>query len=353
MVSTPTALYVYDSNGNTTSKTDSTGTTNFTWDYENRLTSVTLPGSGGTVTFKYDPLGHRIYKSSSAGTSIFAYDEDELIEEVNASGVLVARYSQGHNIDEPLAESRSSTTSYYEQDDLGSVTSLSNGTGSLAQTYTFDSFGKQTASSGSTTNPFRYTGREFDSETGLYYYRARYYDPTMGRFFSEDPIGWAGGHNLYRYVKNQPTILTDPSGLLGAANANIDAKCLVCTVFGEGRGLDAACQYGIASVIINRLSEARKKARQPVTVCDIVSAPGQFDAYGNANYRNCMNNTCSKKDQPDLDKTWDNFSQPFQLLDGATYFGNNTAVIRNFFNKMKKKPVPNKPCSSLVFYGEP
>jgi hypothetical protein len=66
-----------------------------------------------------------------------------------------------------------------------------------------------------------------------------------------------------------------------------------------------------------------------------------------------MNNTCSKKDQPDLDKTWDNFSQPFQLLDGATYFGNNTAVSRNFFNKMKKKPVPNKPCSSLVFYGEP
>ena len=72
---------------------------------------------------------------------------------------------------------RSSTTSYYQADALGSITSLSNGAGALAQTYTFDSFGNQTASSGSVTNPFQYTGREFDTETSLYYYRARYYDP--------------------------------------------------------------------------------------------------------------------------------------------------------------------------------
>jgi len=71
---------------------------------------------------------------------------------------------------------RSSTTSYYEADGLGSVTSLSGGAGALAQTYTFDSFGKQTAASGSLTNPFQYTARESDAETGLYYYRARYYD---------------------------------------------------------------------------------------------------------------------------------------------------------------------------------
>src|SRR5437667_8478078 len=70
----------YDNNGNTTSKTDSTGTTTYSWDFENRLTSVTLPGSGGTVSFKYDPFGRRIYKSSSAGTSLYAYDEDNLTE---------------------------------------------------------------------------------------------------------------------------------------------------------------------------------------------------------------------------------------------------------------------------------
>jgi hypothetical protein len=178
MVSTPTAMYVYDSNGNMTSKTDTNGTTNYAWDYENRLAQVTLPGSGGTATFKYDTFGRRIYKSSSAGTSIFAYDGDNLGEEMNASGAVVARYTQGQNIDEPLAESASGATSYYEQDGLGSVTSLTNGSGALAQTYTFDSFGKLTNSAGSLTNPFQYTARESDPETGLYYYRARYYDPT-------------------------------------------------------------------------------------------------------------------------------------------------------------------------------
>jgi uncharacterized protein RhaS with RHS repeats len=132
-------------------------------------------------SFKYDPFGRRIYKSSSSGTSVFAYDGDNLVEETNSSGTAVARYSQGLNIDEPLAMLRSGATSFYNADGLGTITSLANTAGSLAQTYTFDSFGKQTASSGSLTNPFQYTAREFDSETSLYYYRARYNDPNVGK----------------------------------------------------------------------------------------------------------------------------------------------------------------------------
>jgi RHS repeat-associated protein len=178
------------------------------------LTSVTLPAGGGTVSFKYDPFGRRIYKSSSTATSVYAYDGDNLVEETNASGGVVARYSQGLSIDEPLAMLRSSATSFYHADGLGSVTSLSSGAGSLAQIYMFDSFGKQTASSGSLVNPFQYTGRESDSETGLYYYRARYYDPAAGRFLSEDPIQFAAGENFYRYVDNNPTFWRDASGLL-------------------------------------------------------------------------------------------------------------------------------------------
>jgi hypothetical protein len=87
-------------------------------------------------TFKYDPLGRRIYKSlSTGGISVFPYDGDNLIEETNSSGVAVARYSQTENIDEPLAMLRSSTTSYYNADGLGSITSLANGAGALVQTY--------------------------------------------------------------------------------------------------------------------------------------------------------------------------------------------------------------------------
>jgi len=128
-----TTTYTYDYNGNTLTKTDSTGTTTYAWDFENRLTSVTLPGNGGTVSFAYDPFGRRNQKVSSTGTSVFAYDGDNLIEETNSSGATVARYSQGLNIDEPLAMLRSSTTSFYQADGLGSITSLSSSAGSLAK----------------------------------------------------------------------------------------------------------------------------------------------------------------------------------------------------------------------------
>ncbi len=207
------ASFTYDNNGNELTKVDSTGTTTYAWDFENRMTSVTLPGSGGTVSFKYDPFGRRIYKSSSAGTSIYAYDRSNIIEETDSSGAAVARYVQSGLIDEPLAMLRSSSTSYYEADGLGSVTSLSNAAGTLAQTYTFDSFGKQTASSGSLVNSFQYTARESDSETGLYFYRARYYDPQSGRFLREDPLRFGSGDpNFYSYVSQNPTNYTDPLG---------------------------------------------------------------------------------------------------------------------------------------------
>src|SRR6266704_4702176 len=164
-------------------------------------------------SFKYDPFGRRIYKSSSSGTSVYAYDIDNLIEETNAAGTVVARYAENFNIDEPLAMVRSSATSYYHADGLGSVTSLGSAAGSIANTYTYDSFGKLTASTGSLVNPFQYTGREFDTETGLYYYRARYYDPNTGRFLAEDPLGMRDSVNRYVYAKNNSLNFEDPLGL--------------------------------------------------------------------------------------------------------------------------------------------
>jgi RHS repeat-associated protein len=112
-----------------------------------------------------------------------------------------------------LSELRSSTKNYYEADGLGSITSLSNTAGALENTYTYDSFGKLTALSGTVVNPFQYTSRDFDSETGLRYYRARYYDHNLGRFLSEDPIRFRSGVDFYVYVRNNPTNLIDPRGL--------------------------------------------------------------------------------------------------------------------------------------------
>jgi RHS repeat-associated protein len=96
---------------------------------------------------------------------------------------------------------------------IGFTRNPHNGTGSLTQTYIFDSFGNQTGSSGSLTNPFRYTGREFDSENGLQFSRARYYDSNAGHFISEDPVRFQASTNFYRYTHNNPVLMNDPLGL--------------------------------------------------------------------------------------------------------------------------------------------
>ena len=123
----------------------------------------------------------------------------------------------------------------YEADGLGSVTSLTDPTGAIAATYTYDSFGFMTASTGSATNWFRYTGRQFDSTGGLYYYRARYYDPTTGRFLSEDPIRFKGGVNFYAYVGNDPVNRTDPFGL--SPNCHLDPKSRCAQLFQQFFGI--------------------------------------------------------------------------------------------------------------------
>ncbi len=208
LMSNSNGSYSYDNDGNTA--TDASGKS-YTWDFENRMVSAVVPGAG-TVAFKYDPFGRRVYKSSSSFTGIFVYDGDNLIETMTSSGAMVARYTQTQNIDEPLADLRSGGSSYYEADGLGSVTSLSSSAGTVADTYTYDSFGNATNSTGTVSNPFQYTGREFDSESSLYFYRARYYDPTCGRFLSEDPLQFAAGTNFYQYADNDPANLRDPSG---------------------------------------------------------------------------------------------------------------------------------------------
>jgi RHS repeat-associated protein len=222
-----------DANGNTLS--DASGKS-YTWDYENRLTQAVVPGTG-TVAFKYDPFGRRIQKSGPLGTTNYLYDGTNggnVIEEVDSTGNVLARYTHDLGIDKPFAELRSGTSSYYEQDGLGSITSLSSSAGAVANTYTYDSFGKLTASTGTLTNPFQYTGREFDPETGTYYYRARYFDQNVGRFVNEDPIGFGGGPNFYPYVHDNPVLFVDPTGLQWRTGGPEDPN--VNTIVCNGQG---------------------------------------------------------------------------------------------------------------------
>jgi RHS repeat-associated protein len=154
------------------------------------------------------------YHEIASVPTVYLYDGINSLEEIDNSGNILARYTQGSGTDQPLAELRSGTTSYYQQDALSSVTSLSSSAGALANTYTYDSYGKLTASTGTLTNPFQYTGREFDPETGIFEYRARYFDPAVGRFISEDPVRFRSGVDFYAYVDNNPVGEIDPLGLL-------------------------------------------------------------------------------------------------------------------------------------------
>lgn len=109
----------------------------------------------------------------------------------------------------PLAMQRGSASTYFAQDALSSVTSLTDQTGAVTGRYRYDTYGQITATSGAATSPYTYTGREWDSETGVYDYRARQYDPTTGRFLSEDPVASVNG---YVYTNGNPVLFVDPAG---------------------------------------------------------------------------------------------------------------------------------------------
>ncbi len=207
--STASASYSYDPNGSMIGKT--VGSTNWTygWDRENRMISA---GNGtSSVSYDYDALGRRIKRSQGTAVEKYTHDgEDVVLDDVNSD---LTTYQNGRGIDNKLKFSNGTTGSkFYMKDHLGSTIGTADATGTHRDAVTYDSFGNPS----STTYRWRhqFTGREHDPFTGLQFSRARFYDPQIGRFVSEDPIGLSGGTNLYGYASNNPQRFTDPSGLL-------------------------------------------------------------------------------------------------------------------------------------------
>jgi RHS repeat-associated protein len=209
------ANLTYDANGNLTSD----GLNSYHWDARNRLIGIS---GGSSAAFAYDPLGRRSSKTINGVSMQFLYDAHDIAAEIGGGG-LGAIYLRNLKMDEMFAFLRWDGSYFSVYDGLSSTLVLTDQLGSPVVQYAYEPFGKTQNSDPAFTNAIQFAGRENDN-TGLYYYRARYYSPVRQRFISQDPVGIAGGGNFYRYARNNPMRYTDPRGLFTGRNHRKIAK---------------------------------------------------------------------------------------------------------------------------------
>jgi RHS repeat-associated protein len=204
----------YDGNGNQTSKTDASGLTQYVYNQDNRLVGISLPG-GDANAFEYDANGLRTKKTDSSGTTRYLLDGLSVIAQYAPSGDRQAWYTQSlARIDEVLNVANDSGKLWYQADALGSVYGLTNQAGALVGSQSYDVFGAPTpAPTGPAGQPFGFTGREHELDSGLVYARARYLNPATGQWDRADPLGQTAGPNYYAYADGRVTIARDPMGL--------------------------------------------------------------------------------------------------------------------------------------------
>lgn len=246
----------YDANGNLLND----GANNYSWNARDQLASL----SGGTSAyFAYDAMGRRQSRTVGGTGTSFLYSGVNLVNEQTALGS--ASYLTG-GIDETFSRTDSGGTQSYLTDALGSTVGLSNSAGATVTGYTYDAYGNTTTSGTASANALQYAGRENDG-TGLYFNRARYYSPGLGRFISQDPLGLGGGLNTYAYVDGDPISFYDPYGLYSSGDFLNDASD-----FSAGWG--DTLSFGLTA-------QARKITGGSVNVCSNFYLGGQI--FGVAN----------------------------------------------------------------------
>jgi len=213
-----TTTYSYDLNGNLSAKIQGGTTTNYTFDSQDRLTSISSPS--GNYQYQYDGLWNRISKTGSGTTTKFLVDPNgflpQVIAEMDNGGDILSYYIyDGTGLVAKITPSGS--VYYYHYDGIGNTIAITDSSGYMVNKYAYDEFGNLSNAEETISNPFLYVGRYgvTDDDNGLLYMRARYYDPEVGRFINKDPIGFLGGDvNLYACVWNNPVNWIDPEGLV-------------------------------------------------------------------------------------------------------------------------------------------
>ena len=198
------------------------GVTTYAYDSENRLTKITYPDLT-TSTFTYDGDGRRIKSAEGAAVTNYLYDGSLPIIERNTSNLTQVTYT--HSLGYPggigglISQTRSGVTSWYHyvHNGAANVSHLSDAAGTITQRYQFDAFGSITYQSGVTTNNYRFQTKELHDKSNLVYFGARWYNPTIGRWITPDPLGIIDGPNIYIYLNNNPLNDIDPWGLCEGA----------------------------------------------------------------------------------------------------------------------------------------
>jgi RHS repeat-associated protein len=296
----------YDDNGNTLSA----GGISYSYDFANRLLSAT-----GGISIAYDGDGNRVAETAGGTTTTFLVDElnptgfPQVVEEL-VGGVVQRTYTYGRDlISQNHWNGSSWTPSYHLADGLGSVRTLTDASGSATDSYTYDAFGSQIATSGSTPNRYGFTGEQFDDDLGLYYLRARYYNQRNGRFLNRDiyPLNQSNPRewNRYSYVAGDPVNAVDPSGYILAETSKQNQQSGKAAAGAEPVGAEigttvarsaATFERGIAQHNFNRFFgySLRPPSKNPVTVgqgdfVDIHGIQRQFvgtnNFYGNLGRR--------------------------------------------------------------------
>lgn len=310
LTSTQTATYNYDSNGNIVSKSEGSNFWRYGFDYENRMYSASTRKQ--TVKYSYDALGRRVKRHIPGAREVtkFIYDGNDILVDDNFG--TLTKYLNGSGIDNKLRQTTGSSTNYFLADHPGSTNGLTNSSGGLSSSNSYDSFGRPSNS----TFPSRYqfTGREFDSFSGLQFSRARWYDSNLGRFISEDPIGFRGGDvNLYGYVRNQPLWFRDPRGLQPGADVLANPSSL--QILAQSAAALAAAAGAVAS--------------SPVVVAGAGAAAGAMLGYPIGDY------TSRHPNNPLVRGPLNPFGTPFPMLPPwtpTTWTGPKCEV--------KPKPIP-------------
>ncbi len=241
ILSDGTHIYGYDNEGNMTSRSNvvTGATTEYYFDHRNRLVEVLDRDGIGQLTqsvaFGYDANNRRLRKSVNGEVIRFVYNHDDSWADLDAAGAVTARYLHGVRIDELIARQRlSDGRGWYLTDHLGTVRDIGNASGETFVHVDYDCFGRALETHAHVSvGRFLFTGREWEPQLEVYFYRARYFSPGIGRFLSEDPIGFKGlDPNLYRYVSNVPLIGRDPSGNLTAIELGVLGSGLLGALLG-------------------------------------------------------------------------------------------------------------------------